>query len=424
MAFRHAEVKAALCTVLGLEDLIVEYTNALSTSFDASTEMSEYQNEVYQNALQYVHFYSSNGQNLDISKDEWIRVVQRCSLIRGAYEIVAKGYTCEELAQNALEKNSLGDLMLNGANVNSTWRVRLRQYGSTAATGSKSKQYGKKMRSPLKKEREAVTQLKELLIKFGGEVDLKDADVSIYVLEGLTDGKQGSKKLLARLLTKGGGGETGLSTSSIAPNTRLCVTNTPLAPIEAFTICNVARIKNGDRILDPFGGSCSTLLAASMLAPSIRSVGIEISHNGKVNRQHVFDDFNLRNLTLPVALIHGDAMDQEIREEARDYVGSRAFDAIVTDPPYGIREKTGFCEDPPLIQLVKCIGLDRNNGRRLLKKSGRLVAFVPHVKGTDVRLAMPSQTELDYAGLEFCQMLEQPLNDSLTRWLVEYKCIR
>lgn len=89
----------------------------------------------------------------------------------------------------------------------------------------------------------------------------------------------------------------------------------------------------------------------------------------------------------------------------------------------GIREKTGYCEDPPLVNLVKCIANDKNSNNRLLRKDGRLVAFVPNVKGEDVMSSMPTDDELEDAGLVLCQMLEQPLNDSLSRWLVEYVCI-
>mmetsp|Transcript_22152 Transcript_22152/g.25635 ORF Transcript_22152/g.25635 Transcript_22152/m.25635 type:complete len:320 (-) Transcript_22152:38-997(-) len=307
-----------------------------------------------------------------------------------------------------------------------SWRIRLRQYGSTASTESKSKQYGKKMRSPMTQERNAVMQLKELLINFGGDVDLKHADVSIYVMEGLISSQDGNrdKKVLARLLTKGGGGNE-RSMSIIAPTTRICVTNTPLPPVEAFTLCNVARIKRGDRVLDPFAGSCTTLLAATMLTSNaVKTVGIEVAHNGQVNRAHILDDFALRNLTMPAALIHGDAMDAIVREQARASVNNEAFDVIVTDPPYNIRETTKFCVDPPLVQLVKCMAQDRRDGKRLLKKKGRLVSFVPNEQGHDVALGMPSVQDLNEAGLEFCQMLEQPLNDSLSRWLVVYKCTR
>lgn len=104
-------------------------------------------------------------------------------------------------------------------------------------------------------------------------------------------------------------------------------------------------------------------------------------------------------------------------------VGEEPFDVIITDPPYGIREKTGFCQDKPLRSLVNNIAKDRVHGRRLLKSGGRLVAFVPNQEGDDMSLDMPSDEELYWAGLQFVQMLEQPLNESLSRWLVEYICI-
>ena len=81
----------------------------------------------------------------------------------------------------------------------------------------------------------------------------------------------------------------------------------------------------------------------------------------------------------------------KIRDEAR--VGGSAFDAIITDPPYGIREKNKaeYCIDLPLIQLVKAIALDRQDGHRLLKKGGRLVAFVPNKVGEELSDGLPNQ---------------------------------
>ncbi len=379
LQFRHAELKAALCTVLDVENLDLEYSNALSTSFDASIEMSEYQTEVYQNAMQYVKViqnYASNEglhmPNIEISNDKWVEAVQRCSLIRlahfylsfcitsrilylifvrfilllrGLYEISAMGDSIENLATSALRHHSFDDMFSSGLNNNATWRVRLRQYGS-AASASKSKQYGKKMRSPMRQERESVYKLKDLLIKIKGEVDLKNAEISIYILEGLmTPHGEEKGKFLARQLAKGGMFEDGKSMSTIAPTSRICVTNTPLAPIEAFTVCNIARIRDGHRVLDPFCGSCTTLLAASMLATrSVLSVGIEIAHNGQVNREHIVKDFKRRNLIAPAALIHGDSMDPIIRNDALSAVGNKPFDCIVTDPPYGKKvELLIFC---------------------------------------------------------------------------------
>ena len=55
--------------------------------------------------------------------------------------------------------------------------------------------------------------------------------------------------------------------------------------------------------------------------------------------------------------------------------------------------------------------------------AGRLVVFVPNMDGDDIAEVMPNENALKDAGLKFVNMVEQPLNDSLSRWLVEYKCI-
>lgn len=416
LQFRHLEFKSVLdistsCNAASANS--VDFSPALASDFSLANEMTDYERHAYENAMQYLdvdHDHEETYSNKDL-----IEAGERCSLIRSIYEIVAEGDTFEELAKNALESGNLHDMMANGTNAEASWRVSLRQYGRYAKI-DKQKQYGKKMRSPMTSEREAMIQMKDFFTELVGPVDLKNANVSLYLFEGLV----GRQKVLARVLTRGA------NTSIIAPKTRICVTNTPLCPLAAFTMNNVARIKSGSRIFDPFAGSCTILLAASMIEPTVRSVGCDIAHNGQVNRNNILEDFISRNLTVPSAIIRGDSMLKDVRNQAQAAVGDAPFDAIITDPPYGIREKTGYCLDPPLVNLVKCIAKDRTgeDGKRLLKVGGRLVAFVPNQEGDDICLDMPTDHDLSLAGLEFVQMLEQPLNDSLSRWLVEYKCIQ
>eukprot|EP00557_Chaetoceros_sp_GSL56_P001165 CAMPEP_0176489452 /NCGR_PEP_ID=MMETSP0200_2-20121128/7295_1 /TAXON_ID=947934 /ORGANISM="Chaetoceros sp., Strain GSL56" /LENGTH=485 /DNA_ID=CAMNT_0017886593 /DNA_START=265 /DNA_END=1719 /DNA_ORIENTATION=+ len=429
----------------------VSFRPALSLDFHGAQDMSDYEKYAFENAMQYLDL-SGGAANCDVTKDELVQTVQRCSLVRSLFEIIAQGNSYEELAMNALQSNRLLDLMDESGGANSdasasvSWRVRMRQYGGQAKTLNKQKQYGKKMRSPLQAEREAILQMGDLFKEFTGPVDLKNAHVSLYILEGLITTNTNTttninnkndttittttqSKVLARLVTRGA------KTSIIAPKTRKCVTNTPLCPLAAFTMCNVARISANYKILDPFCGSCAILLAATMMEPSVQTVGIDIAHNGQVNRTDIMSDFSCRNLTLPMALIRGNSMLDSIRKESRAAIGNEPFDAIITDPPYGIREKSGYCVESPLIDLVNCIGKDRhvidNNSDdcRLLKVGGRLIVFVPdHDPGDydnddgsggssddddddDISKYLPSDEQLSYAGLEFVDKLKQPLND-------------
>ena len=59
-------------------------------------------------------------------------------------------------------------------------------------------------------------------------------------------------------------------------------------------------------------------------------VGIEIAHNGQVNRANIVQDFKSRHLSEPTAIIRGDAMDERIRDDARTAVGNEPFDCIIT----------------------------------------------------------------------------------------------
>jgi tRNA G10 N-methylase Trm11 len=192
-----------------------------------------------------------------------------------------------------------------------------------------------------------------------------------------------------------------------------------LEPIAAFVLCNIARIKNYDKVLDPYAGSCATLLAAAMIAPDCESVGVEIAHNGYVNRDDINRDFTSRSLEKPKELICGDSTDLVVREAAKAAVNNESFDIIIADPPYGIRESVGYNENSPLEELFTSIAFDRTN-KRLLKLGGRLVAFVPVTDEQVLTDMLPSQELTEKAGLKFEVSREQPLNTKLSRWLVSY----
>jgi tRNA G10 N-methylase Trm11 len=189
-------------------------------------------------------------------------------------------------------------------------------------------------------------------------------------------------------------------------------------------MCNVAGVKDGSTILDPYAGSCATLLAAAMIAGTCRTVGIEIAHDGLVNRNDIQKDFETRGLVAPLALLQGDSTESTLRDKARKAIGDESFDLIITDPPYGIRESKGYNELPPLVELFSSLADDREAGKPLLKVGGRLVAFVPCHEDEELMDCLPTETMTLLAGLSLDVMREQPLNDKLSRWLVAYSCIR
>ena len=466
MELRHVEFTHALSAVLGsykavtnvsiiddLESSSITFTNALTHSdynnftinINGTDSRSNYHLQAFQGAMQYVHIQGNDHKLLPMTLPRICLqdVTHRSSLIRSSFEIVAVGETYFDIVRNAMNSRLLDDMMISGNN--KSWCVRHRQLGPSAADPNKAKRYGKRIKSSLSLEREAVEGMYDLLIHFQGPVQLNNPDCKLYLFEGLivapsTHPNIPKMKVLARKLADG------LETSNLAPKTRICKTNTPLCPIAAYVMCNIAQIRSGYSVLDLYAGSGAILLAATRLATlntsynshaesnqDIKTVGIDIAHEGLINREDLLHDFITRNLRLPLRLIQGDSSSYSIRQEARDAIHG-SFDAIIVDPPYGIRESLQSSSEllsreeqqSPITQLVSWIAHDREYGQPLLKKGGRLIAFVP-VLGEytlDERSSyLPEQNLLQRAGLKLIVLKEQVLNDVLSRWLVAYECI-
>lgn len=186
--------------------------------------------ESYESAMQYASLSPDPALSCNISQEEWTALfkstIERCSLIRNAFQVVAEGDSYEEVAGEALKKESFEDMMQGGINEDATWSIRLRRYGSvedevvtnSSGTQGKKKQqqarYGKNVRSPLTDERNAIMSMADLVQLFRGKVNLANPDCKIYLLEGLkrrrivsSDGEEanaeGSKILLTRILAVG-----------------------------------------------------------------------------------------------------------------------------------------------------------------------------------------------------------------------------
>ena len=411
--------------------------------------------------------------------------IERCSLIRTAYRIVAEtNHSYTDLANIAIENNSFSDLMMvdtadddTETPTTPTWSIRLRRYGVRTTMDENSHaqttaRFGKNVRSSIRHEHAAILDMKELVQQFRGRVDLMEPMCKIYILDGLQSsfhnydqqqqqqqqqqenhGNNNSDivtttntyKLLTRVVA------SGPKTSMYAPKTRLCVTRTPLCPIASFTLCNVAQLQSNFTILDPFAGSCATLLAAAHITSTggggCRSVAIEISHDGHVNRTNIVRDFDARSLPPPIGIIHGDCLSAQVRQQARLAIGNKPFDIIISDPPYGIREAMSSSlsslssssdlpsidilpppPPPPLTQLFYAMGDDRRNTETspLLKVGGRLVAFIPvRTKEESLEDCLPELKAREDAGLvmEF-EGKEQVLSNVLSRYLVSFVCVK
>ncbi|PAV84744.1 hypothetical protein WR25_13677 [Diploscapter pachys] len=131
---------------------------------------------------------------------------------------------------------------------------------------------------------------------------------------------------------------------------RLYIGNTTMDPELSFIQANIAGIKSGDLVLDPFSGTGGLLIPAAHFGAYV--IGAEINYSiakaiGKSSRHGVkyrndeesvegnFEQYGLSDQYLSTILadasIHG------------VYRPGPIFDRIVSDPPYGVREKSSKC---------------------------------------------------------------------------------
>jgi Putative RNA methylase family UPF0020 len=456
LQFRHIEFKSALSAVLNRDSDItadIHFENALN--YTGTKLRSPLKIKGYNQAMQYLFVPET------ITLSSCLEAAKRCSLIHALYLIAAETDTrnastdsYDRLANIAVENDAFADMQVGQVNANQTWSLRVRHYGSSnsndndddqdSMSNNKDRRYGERTRS-ISLEKRALKALTPVLCALEGKVKLHNPDCRIYVFDGLLPRSNGhrttdlseqplaTRLILARRITSGARRKV----SAIHPTSRICVTNTPLCPLASFIMANIARIRttnDGFAVLDPYCGSGGTLLAAAMVLQMSKDerqstaqyplVGIEVCHDGIVNREDIRRDFTTRNWTNPITLLHGDSTQPHVRRKARDAIGCRPFDAIITDPPYGIREsnKGG---NQPVQDLLRMIIDDRNAGSPLLRIGGRLVVFIPHrVNEETTDEIFPTNEQLSAAGLicEYCK--EQPLNEMLSRWLISYVCMR
>lgn len=145
-----------------------------------------------------------------------------------------------------------------------------------------------------------------------------------------------------------------------------------LAPRLARAVANLAEIRLGDRVVDPFVGTGALLAEAALL--HAHTYGIDLDATMVVGALKNFAHLGVS----PGELVQGDAGTVDFRRP------DGRFDAVVTDPPYGRASTTGGESSADVVARV----VPRWAAR--LRPGGRLVVVVP--SGT-AALPIPGRPE-------------------------------
>ena len=185
--------------------------------------MTALQRSYYDESMQYVQGIDNFQHVIDAAK--------RCSLVHAVYQVVAIQDNYVDCNEAAMANGGFSDMYAGATNEKDTWCLRVRHYGAEVPSETKGKRHGERARS-MKEEQKALKDLRPLLTKLGKVVDLRNPDCFVYLFNGLK-----GKTLLARRIADGP------QVYLIAPPTRICITNTPLCPIAAFSLCNIGPVR-------------------------------------------------------------------------------------------------------------------------------------------------------------------------------------
>ena len=183
---------------------------------------------------------------------------------------------------------------------------------------------------------------------------------------------------------------------------------TSMDPEMSFIMCNHACVSRGSFVFDPFVGTGSILVAAAHVGAFTVGMDIDIrmllSKDVGVNRKahDMWDNFNEYQLQQPFGLVRGDVSRPPYRNVCGGGgSGDGFFDAVVCDPPYGVRaggrkcggrtrDKDGnlpYTIDPELREnhipstapypIGECYLDLLDIAARMLRLGGRLTYFVP-----------------------------------------------
>lgn len=347
----------------------------------------------------------------DISEAK--QIAARCVLLRAVYIPIAHGgnyVECIDSIDKSPFEHSLAPLRDESA---PSFRCKVEAFG---------KKYS------VEQQLERIHKFSETLRTFPGRVKMRGADHELWILEdafprqghGRSDGRGPRQVLLARKVADGQG-HVGATYSL---KRRRYIGPTSMDAELSFVMANMARVQKDDLVMDPFCGTGGIMVACGVLGAHVLGGDINILALRGKGEATVASNFDQYALPKPLGLIRADVLNSPIRRCKK-----RWFDAVVCDPPYGIKEGMKvFRED--------CIdaNLDKNHfqgtervrfvdflhgileyAAEVLVEGGRLVYWLPttpEYKPEDV----PT-----HPALELLHNCEQPLTIRMSRRLITMK---
>ncbi|XP_029161364.1 tRNA (guanine(10)-N2)-methyltransferase homolog [Nylanderia fulva] len=294
-------------------------------------------------------------------------------------------------------------------------------------------------------QREKVDKIESFsYLPLEGPVKLKNPDITLYYIEyyGLNPNSipdepyeyffgrwvaDGQRELIQKLSLK----------------TRKFIGNTSMDPQLSLIMANQAQIRKGDLVLDPFVGTGSLLIAASQFGGYTFGTDIDfLMLHGRTRPTRISQKIREKDESIATNMRQYGMSSYYLDVVVADFSyplwrTDLRIDAIITDPPYGIREATeriGTMKINPVIEehqatshIPSKIGYGLNQiykdllcfSARHLKLDGRLVCWYPLFRDLYTEDQLPA-----HPCLQLLANSEQVLSNYTSRRLLTYKKIK
>ncbi|CAL1385494.1 unnamed protein product [Linum trigynum] len=323
-------------------------------------------------------FHFVNLSSDDVARD----IANRSLLVKGMYELWGEGSTLEELEQAI--KSYPDERKSPFLSSESSFKIIVDSFGKVMSFAEQN---------------DRIEQL--AYIPFKGKVNLKHPDHKFWLME--TDdygGNNGLPPVVEKRIFFGR--EVGGSDRKLIPTYQL-KSRTYLGPTAmdaemAFLMANQALVKPGKLVYDPFVGTGSILVGAAHFGAVTMGADIDIRvvRDGRGPDRNVWSNFKQYGLPAPVGLLRADNNLPPWRPGLKE-----VFDAIICDPPYGVRaggrksggrkllkgvvgpytvpddKRTDHIPSTAAYSLVECVHDLLDLAARMLVIGGRLVYFYP-----------------------------------------------
>lgn len=319
-----------------------------------------------------------------LSPTQWANISAQCIGNKAVFQIIGEGITLKDCVHHVGRLNDTEILTL----VPSTWSIQIKHLGKLRGL-------------PQSEGRVQIEEFSHVLsILAERPVQLEQPDAELWLLKDcrrLETSETSSQMpdihyhwLLKRIKPTVHAHADELATSCDIKE-RSFIATTTLPSDRGLLMANLAQVRAGDCILDPFCGSGGLLITSALLGAKVVGGDINkelLTHEDKalplpssrsrpnrgIEKVSYGDSFKDLGLALPILVVGADIQDPAVIQRYLEANRGQRYDALITDPPYGIRESRSHMSSSDIVACLCKLARD------LLKVGGKIV-FLQTIKG-------------------------------------------